>query len=47
MKTSKLLSAICLVFLNSGVLADEQETVELGEMEVVGVTPLQGSGVSA
>lgn len=43
-----ILFALCLVVVvNSNVLAEEQEPVELGEIEVVGVTPLQGSGVSA
>jgi iron complex outermembrane recepter protein len=30
-----------------GALVEEQEPVELRTVEVVGVTPLQGSGVSA
>jgi iron complex outermembrane recepter protein len=46
-KARKLFPALCLIFVNGSVLADGQEAVELGEMEVVGVTPLQGSGVSA
>jgi iron complex outermembrane recepter protein len=47
MKAYKLLPSLCLIFVNGGVLADGQEAVELETMEVVGVTPLQGSGVSA
>jgi iron complex outermembrane recepter protein len=46
-KAHKLLPALCLIFVNGGVLAEEQEAVELEAVEVVGVTPLQGSGVSA
>jgi iron complex outermembrane recepter protein len=45
--TRKLLTALCLIYVHGGVLADEQEAVELETVEVVGVTPLQGSGVSA
>jgi iron complex outermembrane recepter protein len=46
-KAGKLLPTLCLIFVNGGVLAEEQEAVELEAVEVVGVTPLQGSGVSA
>lgn len=46
-KVHKLLPALCLIYANGSVLAEEQETVELEAVEVVGVTPLQGSGVSA
>ena len=47
-KARKLLPALSLIFVNGGVLlAEEQEAVELEAVEVVGVTPLHGSGVSA
>jgi iron complex outermembrane recepter protein len=48
MKTINILlpSAFCLV-VSGSALAEEQEPVELSTVEVVGVTPLQGSGVSA
>ena len=42
-----LLPVLCLIFVNGGALAEEQEAVELEAVEVVGVTPLHGSGVSA
>ncbi|MEQ1740692.1 MAG: TonB-dependent receptor plug domain-containing protein, partial [Methyloglobulus sp.] len=47
MKVRKLLPTLCLIFANGSVLAEEQDAVELEAVEVVGVTPLQGSGVSA
>jgi iron complex outermembrane recepter protein len=43
----ELIPALWLIFVNGTVLAGEQESVELETVEVVGVTPLQGSGVSA
>lgn len=45
MEVKVLLAALCLLVVNGAVLADE-EAVELETMEVVGVTPMQGSGVS-
>ena len=42
-----LFSALFFVFVNSGLLAAEQDAIELEAVEVIGVTPLQGSGVSA
>ncbi len=47
MKVRSLLPSLCLIFVNGGALADGQEAVELEAVEVIGVTPLQGSGVSA
>jgi iron complex outermembrane recepter protein len=46
-KPHKILTALCLILANGSVLAEEQEAVELETVEVLGVTPLQGSGVSA
>jgi iron complex outermembrane recepter protein len=42
----KLVPVLCLIFVNGGVLAEGHEAVELETVEVVGVTPLQGNGVS-
>ena len=47
MEVWKVLPALCFLLVNGGVLAEEQEAIELEEVEVVGVTPLPGSGVSA
>jgi len=47
MEVWKLLPALCFLVVNGSVLAEEQEAIELEEVEVVGVTPLPGSGVSA
>ena len=45
--TRKLFPTFFLLLVNGSVLAGEQEPVELEAVEVVGVTPLQGSGVTA
>jgi iron complex outermembrane recepter protein len=47
MKVRKLLPTLCLIFVNGIILAEEQEAIELEAVEVVGVTPLPGSNVSA
>ncbi len=47
MKAQKLFPVLCLLAVSGSVLAEDQEAVELEAMEVVGVTPMQGSGVSA
>ena len=46
MKALQLFPVLCLFAVSGSILAEEQEAVELETMEVVGVTPLQGSGVS-
>jgi iron complex outermembrane recepter protein len=48
-KVSKLLPTLCLVLGNGSVLAvpNAQDAVELEALEVIGVTPLQDSGVAA
>ena len=43
----KLMPVLCLIFVTGGALAQVQETSELETVEVVGVSPLQGGGVSA
>ena len=47
--TNKTLSLInlLLMLLSRGALAEDQETVELAPVDVIAVSPLQGSGVSA
>ncbi len=45
-KVSRLLPALFLMVIHGIALAEEQEAVELEAVEVVGVTPLSGSGVS-
>ena len=47
MKAQKLLSFFCLLVFSDCIFAEEPEAVELETVEVVGVTPLSGSGVSA
>jgi iron complex outermembrane recepter protein len=46
-KTCELIPALCLIVVNVSVFAESNEAVELGEIEVVGLTPLAGSNVSA
>lgn len=46
MISKKLLLVLHLCAVGGGALAEEQEAVELETIEVVGVTPLSGSGVS-
>lgn len=41
-----LLPTLCLTIISCNALAEEQEAVELDTVEVIGVTPLQGNGVS-
>jgi iron complex outermembrane recepter protein len=46
-KVRNLLPTFCLAMISYTLLAEEQDAVELEAVEVLGVTPLQGSSVSA
>lgn len=46
LKAGKLLPALCFIVISNGVLAEEQDAIELEAVEVVGVSPLPGSNVS-
>ncbi|MBM4207855.1 MAG: TonB-dependent receptor [Gammaproteobacteria bacterium] len=43
----KKLTALCLLLINTPIYAEEQNTVELDAVEVIGVTPLSGSNLPA
>lgn len=46
-KVLNLIPALCLIAVTGDVLAQESEAIQLETVEVVGVTPLSDSGISA